>query len=174
MVISRSIHVAANGILSFYCIYLPRILHPFISDNAFQGALSYFPQTSSKCGLKWGNMLPQPPKCHCFLSPLFHSFHSIISGVPVVSHVGSWKLPLAFSPAHLWSPPRSPRRTCSVQPLKALRQGPGMWQMLKEPSECSSCLTISARGLLEHVVFPRGSPSPLSPFSRMKIKTETK
>ena len=68
MVISRSIHVAANGIISFFfygwvvfcCIYLPRILYPFISDNAFKGVLSYFPRPHQSVGLSEGTCYSNP------------------------------------------------------------------------------------------------------------------
>ena len=59
MIISRSIHIDANGIVSFYvwvifhCIYAPDLLHPFLCQGTFR-LLPCFGNYKQCCNEHWG------------------------------------------------------------------------------------------------------------------------
>ena len=152
MIISSCIHVAANGIISFFfygwvvfcCICLPRILYPFISDNAFKGVLSYFPRPHQSVGLSEGT---------CYSNPL-----NVIVSCPY-SSTASTQLFLMFPWYPMWT--HESFHWPSHEHICDHHQGPHGAPALSSPSRlwdkglaCGRCLAGDAEEAIWMLILP--------------------
>lgn len=112
--------------------------------------------------------MPQPPKCHCLLrtsSTASTQLFLVFPWCPMWAHEASTGLPHQHVCDHHQGPHGAPALSTPRGSETRAWRGRCLAEMLKEPSECSSCLPISAWASGTCSISSFGSPSPFSPLS---------